>query len=141
MTTPTDFLDLPPSGRPPAGFAPPVTLCAPDGDTLLAIQTRCDHETVHLQARGELCLHTAPLLRTQLELVADGEHDIAVDLSDVTLLAAAGAHVLALADRRCQAAGRHLDIVGTPPATVQMVLEIAGLVPVIPHGASVGGRR
>lgn len=76
---------------------------------------------------GDLDLATAPTLRTVLDQVRDAGHRyVALDLSRVTFLAAAGLDLFTETDRRLRADAGTL-ILTHPPERVRRLLRISGV--------------
>ncbi|HEX2191901.1 MAG TPA: STAS domain-containing protein [Acidimicrobiales bacterium] len=85
-------------------------------------------DAIVVEVAGELDMYTAPMLRDRLLDVIDGQgnHFVAVDLSDVGFMDSTGIHVLVQALRRVRDKGGDLTLAGVPPFA-HRVLEICGL--------------
>ncbi|MGY1593665.1 STAS domain-containing protein [Geodermatophilus sp. SYSU D00708] len=109
----------------------PVHRSAPDPDQLLSVQTLPDPHPgrVVVEVVGEVDSYTAPALDLCLTSQARrrGVRELVVLLGQVTFLGAAGAEVLAQADRRCRMRGARLVIrTGGRPAVLR-ALQLTGL--------------
>jgi anti-sigma B factor antagonist len=76
--------------------------------------------------RGEVDLHTAPVLRERLaEIVSQGEERVVVFLDDVTFMDSVGVGVLVGADQAQSARGGTMEIVCDEPRVLR-VLHLTG---------------
>ncbi len=93
-------------------------------------------DTVTLTVAGELDLAAAPLLAAHHDPLGAGEcaGGVALDISGVTFLDSSGVALLIGVARRAEEEGWPLRITGTPPHA-RRVLEICGLLDVLPLGA------
>lgn len=92
---------------------------------------------VVVTASGEIDLHTAPRLQTQLsDLQRDGAEQLIVDLSGVEFCDSTGVNVLLAALRRSHEVGGSLCLV-SPQHAVRKVLGITGLDSVFPLRESI----
>jgi anti-sigma B factor antagonist len=74
-----------------------------------------------VRVSGEIDVDTGPQLRDHLlGLVAGGEHNIVVDLSDVSFLDSSGLGVLVMAHKRIRTAGGTLRLAGCQPEVVSI---------------------
>jgi anti-sigma B factor antagonist len=74
-----------------------------------------------VRVSGEVDVHTGPQLRDHLlALVAGGEHDIVVDLSEVSFLDSSGLGVLVMVHKRVRMAGGALQLAGCQPEVVSI---------------------
>jgi anti-sigma B factor antagonist len=74
-----------------------------------------------VRVSGEVDVESGPRLRDHLlALVADGEHDIVVDLSQVSFLDSSGLGVLVVVHKRIRAAGGALRLAGCQPEVVSI---------------------
>jgi len=77
--------------------------------------------------RGEIDVHTAPVLRARLnEVIDQGEEHVVVHLDAVTFMDSTGLGVLVGAHKAQRAAGRTLELVCSAPRLLR-ILEITGL--------------
>lgn len=80
-----------------------------------------------LWVRGEVDLHTAPIMEEHLQqLVSDGAREIVVDLGEVTLLDAAGLGALVRTVSRLRRCDGGMQV-RSPSRSVQKTLAITGL--------------
>src|SRR4051812_38965942 len=80
-----------------------------------------------VQLIGEVDLDTAPTVESCLETVlAEGQTDVVIDLTEVTLLDSSGVTVLLHGYRAAEAAGGSLRV-ASPSPSIQRVLELAGV--------------
>jgi anti-sigma B factor antagonist len=92
---------------------------------------------VVVSVRGEVDLATAPTLKTRLlDLVAEGENEIIVDLSDTDFLDSTGLGAVVAAYKRVRAHDGHLKLVASS-SRVKRVFEITNLDRVVPILATV----
>ncbi len=99
-------------------FGLPATLVA---DVRLA----CTGASVTV--RGEIDVHTAPVLRERLsEVVRQGEDLVVVHLDDVTFMDSTGLGVLVGAHKAQQASGGAFELVCSQPRLLR-ILELTGL--------------
>jgi anti-sigma B factor antagonist len=80
--------------------------------------------SVLIAVAGDIDIASAPQLRGHLETLDD--RDVVLDMSGVTLLAAAGLHVLLDLKERLSRAGAHL-VLASPADQVRRVLAATGL--------------
>ncbi|HEX2805487.1 MAG TPA: STAS domain-containing protein [Kineosporiaceae bacterium] len=74
-----------------------------------------------VRVTGEVDVNTGPKLRDHLlALVAGGEHDIVVDLSEVSFLDSSGLGVLVMVHKRIRTAGGALRLAGCQPEVVSI---------------------
>lgn len=85
-----------------------------------------DRDILHLV--GELDPHTAPLLKDQVDALADGGSlDVVLDLSRLVFIDSSGLRVVISAHREMADRGGQLTL-QSPSDTAQRLLEITGLV-------------
>ena len=86
-----------------------------------------DGTTAVVRLIGEVDLDTAPTVESCLEkLLGERQHDIVVDLSEVSLLDSSGVTVLLHGYRAARAGGGSLRV-ENPTAEILRVLEVAGV--------------
>jgi anti-sigma B factor antagonist len=101
-------------------------------DVLLDVDAWDDKGRTVVELTGELDLFTAPVLRDELQRVADaGAHRVVVVMSGVTCLDSSGLGVLIGAVKRAAAGGGGLCLAGADDRTLRM-LHITGLIRVMP---------
>jgi anti-sigma B factor antagonist len=99
-------------------FSLPATLTA---------DVRLGTTGVNVTVRGEVDVHTAPLLRERLlEAVGQGEALVLVHLDGVTFIDSTGLGVLVGAHRAQRASGGVLELVCSQPRVLR-ILELTGL--------------
>ncbi len=93
----------------------------------LVADVRLGTTGVSLTVRGEIDLHTAPLLRARLNEVTDlGEDVVVVHLDEVTFMDSTGLGVLVGAHKAQRAHGGTLELVCSAPRLLR-ILELTGL--------------
>lgn len=103
----------------------------------LNVSTRQQENHVVVAPIGEIDLHTAPQLQTELsDQLRAGADRLIVDLTGVDFCDSTGVNVLLAALRKAQEQGGSLCLVGLQPA-VRKVLGITGLDRVFPVADSV----
>ncbi len=104
---------------------------APDRDALLSVTTLPRHRPgqVVVAVVGEVDTLTAPMMGACLQSQARqrGLRELAVDLTKVTFLGAAGVTVLAQVHRRCRMRGARLVLDCGDRGAVLLPLQLAGL--------------
>lgn len=96
---------------------------------LLTLIERHDGDTVVLALRGEADLASAPPVGDRVrELVASGERQLRVDLSELGFLDSTAVGVLLRARRDSVSAGAQFDLV-CPDGPAHRVLSLLGLLP------------
>lgn len=106
-------------------------------DLNVSTQQQAGHVVV--TAAGEIDLHTAPQLQTELsDQLRAGADRLIVDLTGVDFCDSTGVNVLLASLRKAQEQGGSLCLVGLQPA-VRKVLGITGLDSVFPVRDSVEG--
>ena len=74
-----------------------------------------------VRVSGEVDVHSGPQLRDHLlALVAGGEHDIVIDLSEVSFLDSSGLGVLVMVHKRVRSTGGALRLAGCQPEVVSI---------------------
>ncbi|MCO1577209.1 STAS domain-containing protein [Crossiella sp. SN42] len=127
MTT----IQRPPStARPPQAITPAPDLLAPEQILDVTVCSVPPGPLV-LSVRGEIDLHTSPLLRDRLlAQLPRATRLLVIDLTEVGFLGATGLTVLLAVQARAQAAGVHLRVVaGT--VLLRRVLGVTGLLDVL----------
>lgn len=82
---------------------------------------------VHVTVRGDIDVHTAPVLRRRLtEVVAQGEERVVVHLDAVTFMDSSGLGTLVAAHRAQTAGGGRFELVCEVPRLLRLI-EITGL--------------
>ena len=80
-----------------------------------------------VRVRGEVDLHTAPMMEKQLQqLLSTGARQIVIDLAQVTFLDAAGLGALVRTANRLRQRHGGLDV-RSPSSSVRKTLELTGL--------------
>ena len=98
----------------------------------LSLVTRTQGERTVVEVGGEIDVYTAPQLRERVvELVADGQVDLVLDLSGVEFLDSTGLGVLVGALNRVRAQDGSLALVLTQERILK-IFEITGLRKVFP---------
>lgn len=93
----------------------------------LSFGIRTSGEHVVLAVTGEIDVHTAPELRSQLlELVRAGRYDLVIDLSEVGFLDSTGLGVLIGALRRVQAHEGSITLIGARESVLK-IFRVTGL--------------
>ncbi|MGH3738789.1 MAG: STAS domain-containing protein [Micromonosporaceae bacterium] len=93
----------------------------------LSLQTRTVADQVVLEVGGEIDVYTAPKLKERLlELIADGSHQILVDLEAVEFLDSTGLGVLVGGFKRLQDKSGYLALVCTQERILK-IFRITGL--------------
>jgi anti-sigma B factor antagonist len=93
----------------------------------LVTQVRLCASGASVTVRGEIDVHTAPVLRDRLsEVVRQGEQRIAVHLDEVTFMDSTGLGVLVGAHKAQQARGSVLELVCSEPRLLRLI-ELTGL--------------
>lgn len=88
---------------------------------------------------GEIDIATAPAIRRLLmAAISGGDVDLAVDISDVTFIGAAGIGVLVAAANRAREAGGSLSLL-EPSPQVQRLLDVLHLDRILPAAQRPGG--
>ena len=106
-----------------------------DGAMGIEVHTIGNHDVVTVS--GEVDIASAPSLReTLLSVLADGTHELVIDLDQVTFLDSTGIGVLVAAFRRASAEGGSMSLVCNSPRSMR-VLEITGLTTVFTFHESV----
>ncbi len=86
-----------------------------------------DDAATVVRVRGEVDLHTAPLVEQQLQqLLGDGAREIVVDLAEVTFLDAAALGTLVRTANRLRRCDGDIRV-SSPTRSVQKTLQITGL--------------
>ena len=94
----------------------------------LRITVEQSEERVILHLDGELDPHTAPLLKQEVDRLADaGTRDVVLDLSRLAFIDSSGLRVVISAHREMADRGGELTL-RSPSDTAQRLLEITGLV-------------
>lgn len=122
-----------PDGQEPA----PVHHVAADLDDAMGVEvtTVGNHDVVTVS--GEVDIASAPVLReTLLSVLAEGPHQLVIDLDQVTFLDSTGIGVLVAAFRRATEAGGSMGVVCHSKRSLR-VLEITGLTKVFTFHDSV----
>jgi anti-sigma B factor antagonist len=93
----------------------------------LHVDIRLCETGVNLTVRGEIDVHTAPLLRRRLhDVVEQGEHRVVVHLDGVTFMDSTGLGVLLGAHQAQVATGGFFELVCSDPRLLR-ILRITGL--------------
>jgi anti-anti-sigma factor len=92
----------------------------------ITIERQEGRDVLHLD--GELDPHTAPLLKQQVDELAEaGSLDVVLDMSRLAFIDSSGLRVVISAHREMADRGGQLTL-QSPSATAQRLLEITGLV-------------
>jgi anti-sigma B factor antagonist len=95
--------------------------------TVLDTDVRLGESGANVTVRGEIDVHTAPLLRQRLHEVLDqGEDRVVVHLDGVTFMDSTGLGVLVGAHKAQVATGRSFELVCSDPRLLR-ILRITGL--------------
>lgn len=101
--------------------------CTTSADPRFAVIAHGAAPRCRLRLVGELDLATAPTLQQMLDHIrGSGRRYLALDLSELTFVAAAGLHVFEQADRRFRDAGGWL-VLTHPTDRIRHLLQITGL--------------
>lgn len=93
----------------------------------LSLQTRAVADRTVLEVGGEIDVYTAPRLRERLlELIAEGERELLVDMEAVEFLDSTGLGVLVGVQRLVAAQGGHLSLICSQERILK-VFRITGL--------------
>ena len=91
------------------------------------VATRYEHTITVLELRGEIDAATGPEMRSRLvEIIAEGETELVLDLAGVTFMDSTALGVLISARRRVKALDGYLDLVTQNPLFVRL-FHITGL--------------
>jgi anti-sigma B factor antagonist len=102
----------------------------------LSLSTRTEGERTVIEVGGEIDVYTAPKLREQLvDLVADGNYDLVVDMQRVDFLDSTGLGVLVGGLKRVRAHDGSLRLVCSQERILK-IFRITGLTKVFPIHAS-----
>lgn len=92
---------------------------------LLTCRVEDEHGIAVICCSGEIDLSTVPILKAEMERLADPVHDVIVDLGDVVYCDMSGVRLLEDCDNYCRSRGRRLMAV-IPPGIVRRVFEFVG---------------
>lgn len=102
----------------------------------LSLSTRTEGQRTVIEVGGEIDVYTAPKLREQLvDLVADGNYDLVVDMQRVDFLDSTGLGVLVGGLKRVRAHDGSLRLVCSQERILK-IFRITGLTKVFPIHAS-----
>ena len=88
----------------------------------LSVDVRLCSSGVTVTVRGEVDVHTAPILRARLhEVISQGEQRVVVHLDGVTFLDSTGLGVLVGAHKAQSAAGGTLELVCGQPRLLRII--------------------
>lgn len=93
----------------------------------VVVDVRLCANGVHVTVRGDIDVHTAPVLRRRLtEVVAQGEERVVVHLDAVTLMDSSGLGALVVAHRAQTVGGGRFELICELPRLLRL-LAITGL--------------
>ena len=92
----------------------------------MTITTSYNNEGAIVHVTGRLDSSTSKKLADELApILAEAQHDITLDFSDLQFISSAGLRIIFSAHKKCKTAGKTLEIVGAN-ASIKEVFDITG---------------